>query len=140
LPRPCLKLLAGFGLRKNTSLFHFHVARCESLLVPRTPDDMARCACGWMQEWNVQGTGTTFPFDAYAGSDPVRRYWRSGGVQCVHGGNFGASRTDRPTDRPLNGPVRRTVGTGKVTLLPLRSVLYCSGLVVQRYIFATEYI
>jgi Ran GTPase-activating protein (RanGAP) involved in mRNA processing and transport len=38
------------GLRKNTSLFRFHVADCGPYSVPPTPEEMAKCAGGWMQE------------------------------------------------------------------------------------------
>jgi hypothetical protein len=38
------------GLRKNTSLFRFHVANVARTLVPPTPEDTTRCAGGWMQE------------------------------------------------------------------------------------------
>jgi hypothetical protein len=37
------------GLRKNTSLFRFHVACCAPSSVPPTPEDTARYADGWMQ-------------------------------------------------------------------------------------------
>jgi hypothetical protein len=41
------------GLRKNTSLFHFHVAGCALYSVPPTREDTAKLAGGWMQncEW-----------------------------------------------------------------------------------------
>jgi hypothetical protein len=38
------------GLRKNASLFRFHVANCALSSVPPTPEDTARCTSGWMQE------------------------------------------------------------------------------------------
>jgi hypothetical protein len=45
------------GLRKNTSLFRFHVARLLCFFrVPPTTEETARCADGWLQEWNVWGT------------------------------------------------------------------------------------
>jgi Ran GTPase-activating protein (RanGAP) involved in mRNA processing and transport len=38
------------GLRKNTSLFRFHVTHCAPHRVPPTPAETAICAGGWMQE------------------------------------------------------------------------------------------
>jgi hypothetical protein len=38
------------GLRKNTSLFRFHVANCAPFSVPPTTEQTTRCAGGWMQE------------------------------------------------------------------------------------------
>jgi Ran GTPase-activating protein (RanGAP) involved in mRNA processing and transport len=38
------------GLRKNTSLLRFHVAKCAPYLVPPTIYETAKCAGGWMQE------------------------------------------------------------------------------------------
>jgi hypothetical protein len=38
------------GLRKNTSLFRFHVVNCAPSLVPPTSEETSRCAGGWMQE------------------------------------------------------------------------------------------
>jgi Ran GTPase-activating protein (RanGAP) involved in mRNA processing and transport len=43
------------GLRKNTSLFCFHVADCAPYSVPPFPEPTARCAGGWMQE--MKGLG-----------------------------------------------------------------------------------
>jgi hypothetical protein len=37
------------GLRKNTSLFRFHVAGCAPYQVPPTTEETARCAGGWMR-------------------------------------------------------------------------------------------
>jgi Leucine-rich repeat (LRR) protein len=48
------------GLRKNTSLFRFHVIECESFSVPPTPEDTARCAGGWMQEMERVGYRNRF--------------------------------------------------------------------------------
>jgi Ran GTPase-activating protein (RanGAP) involved in mRNA processing and transport len=38
------------GLRRNTSLFRFHVTGCGPSSVPPTPEDTAKCVGGWMQE------------------------------------------------------------------------------------------
>jgi Leucine-rich repeat (LRR) protein len=38
------------GLRKNTSLFRFHVADCETSSIPPSLIETARCAGSWMQE------------------------------------------------------------------------------------------
>jgi hypothetical protein len=38
------------GLRKNTGLFHFHVASCAPSSIPSKPENTAKCAGGWMQE------------------------------------------------------------------------------------------
>jgi Ran GTPase-activating protein (RanGAP) involved in mRNA processing and transport len=38
------------GLRKNTSLFRFHVSNCVPSSIPPTTEETARCAGGWMQE------------------------------------------------------------------------------------------
>jgi Ran GTPase-activating protein (RanGAP) involved in mRNA processing and transport len=43
------------GLRKNTSLFRFHLADCAPYSVPPTIEEMARFAGGWMQE--MEGLG-----------------------------------------------------------------------------------
>jgi hypothetical protein len=51
-------LLAGF--RKNTSLFHFHVAGCAPFSVPPRPEDTAKCAGGWMQEMERLGYRNRF--------------------------------------------------------------------------------
>jgi Ran GTPase-activating protein (RanGAP) involved in mRNA processing and transport len=48
------------GLRKNTSLFRFHVAGCAPSSVPPTPEDNARCAGGWMQEMERLGYRNRF--------------------------------------------------------------------------------
>jgi hypothetical protein len=48
------------GLRKNTSLFRFHVANREPSLVPLTPEDTTRCAGGWMQEMERLGYRNRF--------------------------------------------------------------------------------
>jgi Ran GTPase-activating protein (RanGAP) involved in mRNA processing and transport len=43
------------GLRKNTSLFRFHVTGCAASSVPPTTEETARCAGGWMQEMERLG-------------------------------------------------------------------------------------
>jgi Leucine-rich repeat (LRR) protein len=43
------------GLRKNTSLFRFHVAGCTPSVYPPTIEHTAKCAGGWMQE--MKGLG-----------------------------------------------------------------------------------
>jgi hypothetical protein len=43
------------GLRKNTSLFRFHVSDCAPASVPPTPEETARCAGGWMKEMERLG-------------------------------------------------------------------------------------
>jgi hypothetical protein len=48
------------GLRKNTSLFRFHVANCAPSFVPPSPQDTARCAGGWMQEMERLGYRNCF--------------------------------------------------------------------------------
>jgi hypothetical protein len=48
------------GLRKNTSLFRFHVAYCAPDSVPPTPAETARCAGGWMQEMERLGYRNRF--------------------------------------------------------------------------------
>jgi hypothetical protein len=48
------------GLRKNISLFRFHVANCAPYLVPPTTEETSRFAGGWMQEMERLGTGTAF--------------------------------------------------------------------------------
>jgi Ran GTPase-activating protein (RanGAP) involved in mRNA processing and transport len=48
------------GLRKNTSLFHFHVAGCAPSFVPPTPEDTAKCAGGRMQEMERLGYRNRF--------------------------------------------------------------------------------
>jgi hypothetical protein len=48
------------GLRKNTSLFRFHVADCASAWVPPSPAETARCAGGWMQEMERLGYRNRF--------------------------------------------------------------------------------
>jgi Ran GTPase-activating protein (RanGAP) involved in mRNA processing and transport len=52
------KLLAG--LRKNTSLFRFHVADCAPSYVPPTTEEMAKFAGGWMQEMELLGYRNRF--------------------------------------------------------------------------------
>jgi hypothetical protein len=49
-----MPLLLG-ALRKNTSLFRFHVTGCAPTLFPPTPEQTARIAGGWMRNWD---TGT----------------------------------------------------------------------------------
>jgi Ran GTPase-activating protein (RanGAP) involved in mRNA processing and transport len=48
------------GLRKNTSLFRFHVIDCAPSSVPPTPEDTARCAGGWIQEMERLGYRNRF--------------------------------------------------------------------------------
>jgi hypothetical protein len=49
------------GLRKNTSLFRFHVADCAPHYFPPRPDEeTARCAGGWMQEMERLGYRNRF--------------------------------------------------------------------------------
>jgi hypothetical protein len=48
------------GLRKNTSLFRFHVADCAHYSVPPTAEETARCAGGWMQEMERLGYRNRF--------------------------------------------------------------------------------
>jgi Ran GTPase-activating protein (RanGAP) involved in mRNA processing and transport len=43
------------GLRKNTSLFRFHVADGAPAFFPPTTEETARCAGGWMQEMERLG-------------------------------------------------------------------------------------
>jgi hypothetical protein len=44
------------GLRKNTSVFRFHVTGCAPSSVPPTRAETARCAGGWMQEMERLGS------------------------------------------------------------------------------------
>jgi hypothetical protein len=48
------------GLRKNASLFRFHVANCAPNSVPPAPYETARCAGGWMQEMERLGYRNRF--------------------------------------------------------------------------------
>jgi hypothetical protein len=48
------------GLRKNTSLFRFHVADCEPSSVPPTPEETASYTGGWMQEMECLGYRNCF--------------------------------------------------------------------------------
>jgi hypothetical protein len=48
------------GLRKNTSLFRFHVADCAPSSVPAESWETARCAGGWMQEMERLGYRNSF--------------------------------------------------------------------------------
>jgi Ran GTPase-activating protein (RanGAP) involved in mRNA processing and transport len=48
------------GLRKNTSLFRFHVADCAPDSVPPRTWETARCAGGWMQEMERLGYRNRF--------------------------------------------------------------------------------
>jgi hypothetical protein len=43
------------GLRKNTSLFRFHVSDCAPDVFPPTSEQTARCAGGWIQEMERLG-------------------------------------------------------------------------------------
>jgi hypothetical protein len=48
------------GLRKNTSLFRFHVAGCAPGSVPPTPEETAKHAGSWMQEMERLGYRNRF--------------------------------------------------------------------------------
>jgi hypothetical protein len=48
------------GLRKNESLFRFHVADCAPSSVPPTPEETAKFAGGWMQEMERLGYRNCF--------------------------------------------------------------------------------
>jgi Ran GTPase-activating protein (RanGAP) involved in mRNA processing and transport len=48
------------GLRKNTSLFRFHVTDCTPSSVPPTPKETVRCAGDWMQEMERLGYRNRF--------------------------------------------------------------------------------
>jgi hypothetical protein len=48
------------GLRKNTSLFRFHMAKCAPSSVPPTTEETARCAGGWMLEMKRLGYRNCF--------------------------------------------------------------------------------
>jgi hypothetical protein len=48
------------GLRKNTSLFRFHVANCAHYVVPPTTEETARSAGDWMQEMERLGNRNRF--------------------------------------------------------------------------------
>jgi hypothetical protein len=48
------------GLRKNKSLFSFHVADCTPSSVPPSPEETARCAGSWMQEMERLGYRNRF--------------------------------------------------------------------------------
>jgi hypothetical protein len=48
------------GLRKNTSLFRFHISNCAPYSVPPTPEETTRCAGGWMQEMERLGHRNRF--------------------------------------------------------------------------------
>jgi hypothetical protein len=48
------------GLRKNTSLFRFHVAYSAPSSIPPTTGETARCAGGWMQEMERLGYRNRF--------------------------------------------------------------------------------
>jgi Ran GTPase-activating protein (RanGAP) involved in mRNA processing and transport len=48
------------GLRKNTSLFRFHVDNCAPSSVPPTPEETAKCAGGWMQKMKRLGSRNQF--------------------------------------------------------------------------------
>jgi hypothetical protein len=48
------------GLRKNTSLFRFHIANCAPSSVPPTTEETNRCAGGWMQEMERLGYRNLF--------------------------------------------------------------------------------
>jgi hypothetical protein len=48
-------------LRKNTSLFRFHVDDCAPSYIPPTTEDTARYAGGWIQEMERLGCRNRFP-------------------------------------------------------------------------------
>jgi hypothetical protein len=57
---PAIMPLLLVGLRKNTSLFRFHVDGCAPNSVAPTPEETARCAGGWMQEMERLGYRNRF--------------------------------------------------------------------------------
>jgi hypothetical protein len=65
------------GLRKNTSLFRFHVAHCAPSSVPPTPAETARFAGGWMQEMERLGYRNRFRILIRAPKErlPARGIW-----------------------------------------------------------------
>jgi hypothetical protein len=65
------------GLRKNTSLFRFHVANCAPSSVPPTPAETAKCAGGWMQEMERLGYRNRFRILVRAPKErlPPRGVW-----------------------------------------------------------------
>jgi hypothetical protein len=73
---PAMPLLLE-GLRKNTSLFRFHVAYCTPFSVPPTPADTYRCAGGWMQEMERLGYRNRFRLLIRAPTEtlPPRGVW-----------------------------------------------------------------
>jgi Ran GTPase-activating protein (RanGAP) involved in mRNA processing and transport len=60
LVSPSVMPLLLAGLRKNTSLFRFHVAGCAPSSVPPLPEATARYAGGWMQEMELLGYRNRF--------------------------------------------------------------------------------
>jgi hypothetical protein len=48
------------GLRKNTSLFRFHVTNCAPSSVPPSTEETARCEDGWIQEMERLGYRNRF--------------------------------------------------------------------------------
>jgi hypothetical protein len=75
------------GLRKNTSLFRFHVAKinnCASSSVPPTPKETARCAGGWMQEMERLGYRNRFLSLIRAPKErlPLRGSWSLASCAC----------------------------------------------------------
>jgi Ran GTPase-activating protein (RanGAP) involved in mRNA processing and transport len=65
------------GLRKNTSLFRFHVANCASSSVPHSPTETARYASGWTQEMERVGYRNRFLLLIHAPNErlPPRGVW-----------------------------------------------------------------
>jgi hypothetical protein len=65
------------GLRKNASLFRFHVAGCAPSSVPPTPAETAICAGGWVQEMERLGYRNRFLSLIRAPKDmlPPRGVW-----------------------------------------------------------------
>jgi hypothetical protein len=48
------------GLRKNSSLFRFHITGCAPSRVPPAPEETTRCAGGWMQKMERLGYRNRF--------------------------------------------------------------------------------
>jgi Ran GTPase-activating protein (RanGAP) involved in mRNA processing and transport len=65
------------GLRKNLSLFRFHVAGCTPSSFPPTPEETIKCAGGWMQEMERLGQRNRFIplIRAPEGRLPPRGVW-----------------------------------------------------------------
>jgi hypothetical protein len=48
------------GLRKNTSLFRFHIVGCAPSEIPPTAEDTTKCDGGWMRETELMGYRNRF--------------------------------------------------------------------------------